>query len=60
MVCGMCGSKSCSCMKMKGFVKILIAVALLGYAGGYISLQLAAGVVGVLVGVGGLLMLIKH
>ena len=60
MACCMCGSKNCNCGKMKGAAKVLMALALLGYAGGYLSLPLAAGVVGVLVGIGGLMILAKH
>ena len=58
--CHTCGGKNCSCAKTKGGVKLLMAIALLGYAGGFLSLQLAAGVVGVLLGLGGLMMLMKR
>ncbi len=58
--CHMCGGKNCNCAKTKAATMLLMAVALLGYAGGFLSLQLAAGVVGVLIGLGGLMMLTKH
>ena len=58
--CHMCGGTNCNCSKISGFMKVLMAVALLGYAGGYLTLQLAAGVVGILVGVVGLKLLTKH
>ena len=60
MACHMCGEKGCNCGKMKGVAKVVMALALLGYAAGYLSLQLAAGVVGVLVGIAGLLCLAKQ
>ncbi len=58
--CHMCGGMNCNCSKINGAAKVLMALALLGYAGNYLSLQLAAGVVGVLVGIVGLMSLVKR
>ncbi|MFH0713190.1 MAG: hypothetical protein V1722_01525 [Candidatus Micrarchaeota archaeon] len=59
MSCDMCSGKDCSCRKINACAKILMALALLGYAAGYLTLPLAAGVVGILVGVSGVCKLMK-
>ena len=58
--CHTCGETDCNCRKINGSSKVLMALALLGYAAGMLSLQLAAGVVGVLVGLAGFMLLKKH
>ena len=58
-VCAFCGEKNCNCVKMMAGLKVLVGLAVLGYAAGYLTLNTAAWVVGVLALLSGLGLLMK-
>ena len=59
-VCAFCGEKGCNCMKMAAGFKILIALAVLGFAAGILAINTAAWIVGLLVLIQGLMMYKSH